>query len=49
MPLDFEVDKSIPIPLLVPIPLIMGSLGVSFFTLGIILGIWMIYFHISLQ
>jgi hypothetical protein len=27
----------------------MGSLGVSFFTLGIILGIWMIYFHISLQ
>jgi len=32
MPLAFEIDKHIPIPLVIPIPLIMGSLGVSFFT-----------------
>jgi len=32
IPLDFEIDKRIMIPLVLPIPLIMGSLGISFFT-----------------
>jgi hypothetical protein len=49
MPLDFEIDKRIMIPLVVPIPLIMGSLGISFFYFGIIFDIWIIYLHIGLQ